>query len=117
MIDNLQSISLIGVFHGAEIEYLIAVASNSEVRLLGASVQASGDLSMYLTQISVSTDNVVFLAITPLSNGQLFLAGHDGHLYELEYEVSMEFRSSNYNVPIYADANRPKNLGLNVNVR
>lgn len=91
MPDVIVSVALLkprqGVFPDDQIEYLIAVASNSEVRLLGVSVQSSGELSMYLTQISVSTDNVIFLSIVPLTNGQIFLAGHDGHLYELEYEV------------------------------
>lgn len=90
MPDVVVSVGLVrpkrGIF-GEEIEYLIAIASNSELRLLGVNVQASGDLAMYLTHISVGSDGILFLSICGLSNGQLYLAGHDGNLYELEYEA------------------------------
>ena len=70
------------------IQYLLALISQSEVRLLGVAFsKARGELTMYLTQISVPTDGVVMLSAHALSTGQLIMGGQDGHLYELEYEV------------------------------
>lgn len=76
-----------GVFED-HIQYLLALISQSEVRLLGVAFsKARGELTMYLTQISVPTDGVVMLSAHALSTGQLIMGGQDGHLYELEYEV------------------------------
>ena len=77
-----------GVFD-AQIQHLIVLATNAEIRLLGANVDDTGALSMYLTDIQVTTDDVVMLSVTGLSNGQIFLGGRNGHLYELEYEVRL----------------------------
>ena len=37
---------------------------------------------------SIPTDNVHFLSITGSANGRIFMAGKDGCLYELSYQVS-----------------------------
>jgi hypothetical protein len=80
---------------------LVVLVSNRQVRVLGLSLKSRdtaanlyldesgpGELSLYLTQISVNTDGVIMLSLCGLETGQIFLGGRDGHLYELEYEVS-----------------------------
>lgn len=79
-----------GVFED-HIQYLLALVSQSEVRLLGVAFSKAGELSMYMTQISVPTDGIVMLSANALSTGQLLLGGQDGHLYELEYEVRVRY--------------------------
>jgi len=40
---------------------------------------------------SLPTDNTYILAITSTDNGRIFLAGKDGCLYEVVYQVTIGF--------------------------
>lgn len=40
---------------------------------------------------SLPTDNTYILAITSTDNGRIFLAGKDGCLYEVAYQVTIDF--------------------------
>lgn len=40
---------------------------------------------------SLPTDNTYLLTITSTDNGRIFLAGKDGCLYEVAYQVSLAF--------------------------
>ena len=40
---------------------------------------------------SLPTDNTYLLTITSTDNGRIFLAGKDGCLYEVAYQVSLTF--------------------------
>lgn len=40
---------------------------------------------------SLPTDNTYLLTITSTDNGRIFLAGKDGCLYEVAYQVSVTF--------------------------
>ena len=40
---------------------------------------------------SIPTDNVHFLSVAGAENGRIFLAGKDGCLYEIYYQVQWEF--------------------------
>lgn len=75
------------------IEHVIVLVSNAEIRLLGVHVDAQGQLSLYLTDFAVATDDIAMLSVCGLDNGQIFLGGRDGNLYELEYEVRATIQS------------------------
>lgn len=47
---------------------------------------------------SLPTDNTYILAITSTDNGRIFLAGKDGCLYEVAYQVSRDFTHRHYSL-------------------
>ncbi|KAJ1921195.1 hypothetical protein H4219_000794 [Mycoemilia scoparia] len=74
-----------------DIQYVMAVATPLEVLLLGVSVEknlttAAGDITLYATHMSVPADNVAMTAMVGTSEGRIFMAGNDGHLYEFQYQ-------------------------------
>lgn len=69
-----------------DIRWLLVVVTPVEVVLLGVSIDdGSNELTLIPTDIVVSTDGVLMCKVVGTSNGRIFMAGLDGHLYELSY--------------------------------
>lgn len=47
---------------------------------------------------SLPTDNTYILAITSTDNGRIFLAGKDGCLYEVAYQVTIGFTHRHFSL-------------------
>ena len=45
------------------------------------------NLASQQTQLAIPSDNVNFLSVIGTPNGRIFMAGKDGHLYELIYQA------------------------------
>ncbi|XP_077236028.1 nuclear pore complex protein NUP155-like [Tasmannia lanceolata] len=75
------------------IKYLLVLATPVELILVGVCCSASGDggdpyaeLSLQsLPEYTISSDGVTMTCITCTDNGHIFLAGRDGHIYEIQY--------------------------------
>uniref|UniRef100_A0A0D9VRE4 UDP-3-O-acyl-N-acetylglucosamine deacetylase n=1 Tax=Leersia perrieri TaxID=77586 RepID=A0A0D9VRE4_9ORYZ len=88
-----------GIFVEA-IQYLLVLATPIELMLVGVCCSASGDgtnpyaeLSLQpLPEYMISTDGVTVTCITCTDKGQIFLAGRDGHIYELQYTTGSGWR-------------------------
>ncbi|CAL4938317.1 unnamed protein product [Urochloa decumbens] len=88
-----------GVFVEA-IQYLLVLATPVELVLVGVCCSASVDetdpyaeLSMQsLPEHVIATDGVIMTCITCTDKGQIFLAGRDGHIYELQYTTGSGWR-------------------------
>ncbi|RUP43847.1 hypothetical protein BC936DRAFT_136639, partial [Jimgerdemannia flammicorona] len=90
--------SIPGIFID-QIEYLLILATPIEIILLGMSLNSAatvhtpngyahpaGELTLYVTQMSVPSDNVSMTSIIGTDSGRIFMCGNDGHLYELLYQ-------------------------------
>lgn len=81
-----------GIFIEA-IQYLLVLATPVELILLGVCCTGSGDgtdpyaeLSLQpLPEYTISSDGVTMTCIACTDKGQIFLAGRDGHIYEMQY--------------------------------
>ncbi|XP_044489198.1 nuclear pore complex protein NUP155 [Mangifera indica] len=81
-----------GVFVEA-IQYLIILATPVELMLVGVCCSGGGDGSDPYAEISlqplpeytVPSDGVTMTCLTCTDKGRIFLAGRDGHIYELHY--------------------------------
>nr|CAD1822424.1 unnamed protein product [Ananas comosus var. bracteatus] len=81
-----------GIFVEA-IQYLLVLATPVELILIGVCCTASGDGTDPYAEISlqalpdytVPSDGVTMTCIACTNNGHIFLAGRDGHIYEIEY--------------------------------
>ncbi|KAL5210921.1 hypothetical protein ABZP36_006544 [Zizania latifolia] len=88
-----------GIFVEA-IQYLLVLATPVELILVGVCCSASADgtdpyvdLSLQpLPEYIISTDGVTMTCITCTDKGQIFLAGRDGHIYELQYTSGSGWR-------------------------
>ncbi|WOL20105.1 nuclear pore complex protein [Canna indica] len=77
------------------IQYLIVLATPVELLLIGVCCTRSGDETDPYTSISlqplpeyrVSSDGVTMTCITCTDKGRIFMAGRDGHIYELLYST------------------------------
>ena len=68
---------------------MLVVTTCSTVALFGVCISpVNGALALFSTDLCGPTDDVVMLDILGTSNGQIFLAGRDGYLYELVYNVT-----------------------------
>ncbi|KAL1918592.1 uncharacterized protein VTP21DRAFT_2614 [Calcarisporiella thermophila] len=90
--DTIVSVGLVkprpGIFID-QIHYLLVLATPGEIILLGVSLpnrSEEGDITLYTTNMSVPSDNVIMNNIVGTDNGRIFMCGGDGHLYELTYE-------------------------------
>lgn len=70
-----------------DVKYAIVLATTHVVRMMALTTDDQNQFSLKDTAFQVNTDDIVMLAITGLENGQIFLGGRDGNMYELEYEV------------------------------
>ncbi|KAF3432114.1 hypothetical protein FNV43_RR26853 [Rhamnella rubrinervis] len=81
-----------GVFIEA-IQYLLILATPVELVLVGVCCSRAGDgIDPYaevslqpLPEYTVPSDGVTMTCITCTNTGRIFLAGRDGHIYELQY--------------------------------
>ncbi|XP_066397154.1 nuclear pore complex protein NUP155-like isoform X2 [Miscanthus floridulus] len=88
-----------GIFIEA-IQYLLVLATPVELILVGVCCSASADgtdpyaeLSLQpLPEYMIATDGVTMTCITCTDKGQIFLAGRDGHIYELQYTTGSGWR-------------------------
>lgn len=71
-----------------KVEYLLVIATPIEVHLLGVSV-GSGSIphTLYITNMSVPTDNVAIKSIVGTADGRIFMNGNDGRLWEIDYQA------------------------------
>jgi nuclear pore complex protein Nup155 len=78
-----------------QVEYLLVVSTPVEIIILGLAFcdnhrknrVSRGELQIYLTQMSVLTDNIGMTEIIGTDNGRIIMAGENGHLYEFLYQV------------------------------
>nr|CAD1822446.1 unnamed protein product [Ananas comosus var. bracteatus] len=83
-----------GIFVEA-IQYLLVLATPVELILIGVCCTASGDGTDPYAEISlqplpdytVPSDGFTMTCIACTNNGHIFLAGRDGHIYEIEYTI------------------------------
>ncbi|CAN6320885.1 unnamed protein product [Urochloa humidicola] len=88
-----------GIFIEA-IQYILVLATPVELVLVGVCCSASADgtdpyaeLSLQpLPEYMIATDGVTMTCITCTDKGQIFLAGRDGHIYELQYTTGSGWR-------------------------
>ncbi|CAN6307475.1 unnamed protein product [Urochloa humidicola] len=88
-----------GIFIEA-IQYILVLATPVELVLVGVCCSASadgtdpyGELSLQpLPEYMIATDGVTMTCITCTDKGQIFLAGRDGHIYELQYTTGSGWR-------------------------
>lgn len=73
-----------------EIKHLLVFATSMKVQLVGMRISPPPQepIGFYLTDIEVTTNGVTMSCITPTSLGRIFMAGADGHLYEIDYQQS-----------------------------
>ena len=73
------------------IEYIILLATPIEIIFLGVAFEEPhnprSELTLYLTHMSIPSDNVSMTTILGTSNGRIFMCGNNGDLYELQYQV------------------------------
>lgn len=70
----------------SKIQWLLVLVSTIEIRMVGVILNESNEISLYRTNMSVFTDNILMVCMEGLESGQVFLGGSDGNLYELQYE-------------------------------
>ena len=77
-----------GIF-APTVPYLLVLTTPVEVHLLAVTFQSSltSPLALYPTQFSIPSDNVSFVDVASTATGRIFLAGKDGHLYEVDYQA------------------------------
>nr|XP_043628932.1 nuclear pore complex protein NUP155 isoform X2 [Erigeron canadensis] len=81
-----------GIFVEA-IQYLLVLATPVELLLIGVCCSGSGDGSDPYAEVSlqplpdytIPSDGVTMTCIACTNRGQIFLAGRDGHIYEMHY--------------------------------
>ncbi|KAJ3221178.1 hypothetical protein HK099_003709 [Clydaea vesicula] len=93
--ETIRSVGIVKPLPGIfikQIEWIIVVATKAEVILLGLAFASSdnetNDLTLYNTNIVASTDGIPMNAVIGTKNGRIFMAGVNGHLYELIYHKS-----------------------------
>lgn len=78
-----------GIFD-ADVQYLIVISTPVEVLLLQLKIighPVYGDIVLEPTEYNMATDNVPMRSIAGTKDGRIFMAGHDGSLYEFVYEA------------------------------
>ncbi|KAF9582364.1 hypothetical protein BGW38_000296 [Lunasporangiospora selenospora] len=69
-----------------KVEYLLVIATPIDVHLLGVST-GSDSHTLYITNMSVPTDNVAMRSIVGTPDGRIFMNGNDGRLWEIDYQA------------------------------
>lgn len=79
-----------GIF-GNHINYILVLATPVSIHLLGVSFTpgstVSNELSLFGTNLVVSSDGVQMSHITGTDEGRIFVVGDDARLYEVDYKV------------------------------
>ncbi|KAG0242522.1 Non-repetitive/WGA-negative nucleoporin C-terminal-domain-containing protein [Mortierella sp. GBAus27b] len=71
-----------------KVQYLLVIATPIEVHLLGLGVgSGSSPHTLYITNMSVPTDNVAIRSILGTADGRIFMNGNDGRLWEIDYQA------------------------------
>ncbi|KAI1311300.1 hypothetical protein EDD11_003513 [Mortierella claussenii] len=71
-----------------KVEYLLVIATPIEIHLLGlSSGSGSTPHTLYITNMSVPTDNVAIRSIVGTADGRIFMNGNDGRLWEIDYQA------------------------------
>lgn len=76
-----------------QIEYILVISTPLEIILLGiafvsaGSVGKAGPMTIYRTDMTVSSDNINMTQIEGTSAGRIFMRGSNGQLYELVYQA------------------------------
>lgn len=73
------------------ISHVLVIATPLEIILLGVSAGNEHSLpgnTLYTTYLSVPSDNVSMTSIHGSNTGRIFMTGSDGHVYEMEYQVT-----------------------------
>lgn len=77
----------IGIFD-SKVEYLLVIATPVDVHLLGlGSGSGSTPHTLYITNMSVPSDNVAMRTIVGTEDGRIFMNGNDGRLWEINYQA------------------------------
>jgi nuclear pore complex protein Nup155 len=70
------------------ITYLLALCTSSTFFLLGIdTTPADGTFTLYNADMSVSVSSMGIKCIEATKNGRIFIAGNDGHLWEIVYQA------------------------------
>jgi nuclear pore complex protein Nup155 len=78
-----------------DIKHVLVLATPMTVRLVGIAKPPNASLGFYLTDLEANTNGIHMSCITATASGRIFMAGSDGHLYELDYRLSSGwFKSS-----------------------
>lgn len=79
----------VGVFVDT-VKHLLVLATPTEIRVLGLNTGSGGreDYLLVETQLAVASDHVGILNMVGTKTGRIFMCGNDGHIYELDYQVS-----------------------------
>eukprot|EP00116_Pleurobrachia_bachei_P000763 sb/3461025/ len=114
-----------GVFQ-PHIKFLLVVCTASEIVVLGVTFESEGDDQYALMHLqpnplfAISSDGVNVVQVRGTPEGRIFLAGANGHLYELQYQSYLSWfgkrcklvnQSSSYFsflVPSVITANNPR---------
>ncbi|KAG0345336.1 hypothetical protein BG005_001354 [Podila minutissima] len=76
-----------GIFD-SKIEYLLVIATPVDVHLLGLGTgSGSTPHTLYITNMSVPSDNVAMRTIVGTEDGRIFMNGNDGRLWEINYQA------------------------------
>uniref|UniRef100_A0A7S2W9K2 Nucleoporin Nup133/Nup155-like N-terminal domain-containing protein n=1 Tax=Mucochytrium quahogii TaxID=96639 RepID=A0A7S2W9K2_9STRA len=78
-----------GVF-GPDVEYVVVISTPVEIVLLKLRIighPVYGDIELEPTEFNLASDNVPMRSIAGTADGRIFMAGHDGSLYEFIYET------------------------------
>ncbi|KAL0908738.1 hypothetical protein M5K25_023246 [Dendrobium thyrsiflorum] len=88
-----------GIFIEA-IQYILVVATPVELLLIGVCCTASADGTDPFAEISLQplpeytmpSDGVTMTCFACMDNGQIYVAGRDGHIYEIQYTTGSGWR-------------------------
>ncbi|KAG0342823.1 hypothetical protein BG004_005583 [Podila humilis] len=76
-----------GIFD-AKVEHLLVIATPVDVHLLGLGTgSGSTPHTLYITNMSVPSDNVAMRCIVGTDEGRIFMNGNDGRVWEIEYQA------------------------------
>ncbi|KAG0227258.1 hypothetical protein BGW41_003866 [Actinomortierella wolfii] len=70
------------------INYILVIVTPIEVHLLGVSAGSGPkQLQLYITNMSVPTDNITMKSVVGTPEGRIFMNGSDGRLWEILYQA------------------------------
>lgn len=70
----------------AEIKHILVIATPSKIHLLGIVLKGNKQLMLRKTGFEIPLGGFLVTHIQSCSNGRIFVAGDDGHLYEITYD-------------------------------
>lgn len=91
--DNIMAVALVPPkkdYFLDEIKHVMVLATSMKVHLVCVCLKPppADPISFYVTDIEVATNGITMSCITATSLGRIFMAGSDGHLYEVDYHQS-----------------------------